>query len=92
MNEIQKQQMKVMNNSCCGSYSKQKVAKVKEKIPPNPKMNGGVALIYVGSGRKSFKGHGTGSVYYVSDHSRHFRVYTEDADSILSNTSIIRKP
>lgn len=92
MKEIRKEQMRMMNNSCCGSYSKQKVEKVKEQIPPNPKVHGGIALIYVGSGRKSFKGHATGSVYYVSDHLRHFRVYTEDADSILRKASIIRKP
>lgn len=84
--------MKMMNKLCCGSYSKQKAVKEKEPIPPNPKISGGVSLIYVGSGKKSFKGKATGSVYYVSDHARHFRVYFEDADSLLRNATIIRRP
>ena len=84
--------MKLMNNSCCGSYSKQKIVQEKEPLPANPKISGGVALIYVGSGTTSFKGHATGSLYHVSDHSRHFRAHAEDADSLLSNRTIIRKP
>ena len=92
MNEIQITLMKIPENSCCGSYSKQKMVKAKEAILPNPKVKGGVALIYVGAGKKNFKGHVTGSVYYVSDHSRHFTAYTEDADSLLRNASIIGKP
>jgi len=92
MNVIPKKQMKAMNNGCCGSYSTQKVIKEKEPIPANPKISRGVPLIYVGSGKKSFKGKATDSVYYVSDHFRHFRVHPEDAVSILSNGGIIRKP
>lgn len=92
MNEIQNEQMKMINSPCCGSYSKRKVVKEKESIPPNPKINGGIALIYVGSGKKSFTGKATGAIYYVSDHMRHFNAHKEDADDILRNPAVIRKP
>ncbi len=84
--------MKIPDNLCCGSYSPQKKLNKKEFIPSNPKIKGGVALIYVGAGKKKFKGMATGFVYHVSDHSRHFNVHTEDADALLNDPAIIRKP
>ena len=80
------------NSSCCGSYLKRPVSKVKSTTPPKPKVQGGVAVIYLGAGDIQIKGGGTDSLYYASDHNRHFKVYAEDADSVLKHSFIIRKP
>jgi len=79
-------------STCCGSHVRRKTETVKEPLIPNPVVKNGVNLIYVGSGNINLKGAGTGSVYHASDHSRHFRVYNEDKDSILRNQYIILKP
>jgi hypothetical protein len=83
--------MKIVN-TCCGSYFRKNEATIKKPLPPNPKVQGGIAVIYLGSGNISIKGSATESVYHASDHSRHFRVYAEDIDSVLRNPDIIRKP
>lgn len=79
-------------NTCCGSFARQKVKIIKTPIPPNPKVQGGVALIFLGSGDIKLTGSGTKSIYYASDHHRHFRVFADDAKSILRNPMIIHKP
>ncbi len=79
-------------NTCCGSHVRRRVPTVKIALPPNPKVKGGVAVIYLGSGNINLKGSGTESIYYASDHYRHFRVFAEDADSILRSPNIILKP
>lgn len=79
-------------NTCCGSYIKRNTKTIKTPLPPNPKVNGGIAVIYIGSGNASYKGSGTGSVYYASDHDRHFKIFSEDAESILKKPDIILKP
>ncbi len=92
MEQTQKKKPTTTNNACCGSYLKRRVTKVKSLLPANPKVQGGVAVIYLGAGDISVKGNETGSDYYASDHSRHFKVYAEDADSVLRHSSIILKP
>ena len=79
-------------NTCCGAYVKHHEKTIKTPLPPNPKVTGGIAVIYIGSGNARYKGSGTGSVYHVSDHSRHFKIYSEDAESILKKPDIILKP
>jgi hypothetical protein len=61
-------------------------------LPANPKVNGGVAVIYLGSGDITIKGEHTGKNYYASDHRRQFKVHSEDSDSILRHRHFIRKP
>ncbi|MGC4101579.1 hypothetical protein [Ferruginibacter sp.] len=77
---------------CCGAVVRRRIAA--EKIPalPNPKVAGGVAVIYVGSGNTSFKGTVSRETYYASDHSRHFKVHADDAPGILKQPYIILKP
>ena len=79
-------------NTCCGSFARQKVKIVKTSLPSNPKVQGGVAVIYLGSGNIKLTGAGTKLAYHASDHHRHFRVFAEDAESILTNPMIIHKP
>lgn len=79
-------------NTCCGSFARQKIKSVKTPIPPNPTVQGGVAVIFVGSGVIKLIGAATKSVYHASDHHRHLRIFKEDADSILNNKMMIYKP
>ncbi len=83
--------MKIIN-TCCGSNVRKRVPTEKTPSPPNPKVKGGVAVIFIGSGNINLIGPGTGSIYYASDHHRHFRVFAEDADSIVRNPYVILKP
>lgn len=78
-------------NSCCGGYSK-KIKVFKSKLPPNPKVENGIPVIYIGSGDEKFIGKATGNSYYASDHQRHFKIDREDYDSILANKEVILKP
>ncbi|HMR82981.1 MAG TPA: hypothetical protein PKE30_07615 [Niabella sp.] len=76
---------------CCGAYSK-KIKEVKGKLPPNPKIEKGVALIYLGAGFETFTGKFSGHKYYVSDHQRHFKVAPDDVTDLLHNKEIILRP
>jgi hypothetical protein len=91
MNPIRNRKQEA-SSGCCGSYLRQRVAKEKPPKLPNPKIKVGVNVIYLGAGNFSIKGAGTNTVYYASDHSRHFRIYAEDEASVLSEPSIILKP
>lgn len=84
--------MKTSNSTfCCGSYNK-KIKIVKAKLPPNPKVEKGIAVIYLGSGVEIFIGKSSGLKYYVSDHERHFKVAPEDIAALLNNNEIILRP
>ncbi len=91
MNPIRNKKQET-NSGCCGSYVRQRIAKEKQPILPNPKIKAGVNVIYLGSGNFSIKGLGTNTIYYASDHSRHFKIYAEDEDSVLRESSLILKP
>ena len=84
--------MKTTTSPCCGSYSKKRIVIAKEPLPPNPKVQGGTAIIYLGSGNISFKGEVSGSMYFASDHNRHLKVHTADVESILKDKTFILKP
>ena len=79
-------------NTCCGSYIRHESKKVKIPVLPNPQLINGVSVIYIGAGNFKIKGVATKAVYYASDHSRHFKVYPEDADSVLLDSNIILQP
>lgn len=79
-------------NTCCGSHIRNESKKVKIPVLPNPKLIKGVSVIYIGTGNFKIKGTVTKAVYYASDHSRHFKVYPEDADSVLFDPNIILEP
>jgi hypothetical protein len=81
-----------VHSSCCGGYVGRRVHAVQPSLPPNPKVHGGVAVIYLGSGNITIKGENTGVTYYASDHRRQFKVHTEDAKSILRQRDFILSP
>jgi hypothetical protein len=91
MNQVRNKKQET-NSGCCGSYLRQRVVKEKHPILPNPKIKVGINVIYLGAGNISIKGEGTNTIYYASDHSRHFRIYAEDEASVLSKSSVILKP
>lgn len=79
-------------NTCCGAHIRRSITSDKGPLPPNPQVNKGVAVIYVGSGNFKIKGNDPGTIYYASDHYRHFKVFEEDAALVLKNRDIILKP
>lgn len=79
-------------NTCCGSFARKKVKIIKTPLPPNPKVQGGISVIFLGSGDIKLTGAITKSVYYASDHHRHFKIFKEDAESIMKDPMIIHKP
>lgn len=79
-------------NTCCGSFTRRRVAILKEPVQPNPKVYKGVAVIFVGQGSISIKGTASGSVYYASDHHRHFKVFNEDSKDVLKRKDVILDP
>jgi hypothetical protein len=60
--------------------------------PVNPKVNGGVGVIYLGAGNFKVKGKSSGLTYYASDHHRHVKIDPEDVKGILSNGEFILEP
>jgi hypothetical protein len=81
-----------VNRSCCGGHVRQRVRPVPSSLPPNPIIHNGVNIIYLGSGNISIKGDNTGVTYYASDHRRQFKVYPEDAKSVLRQRHLILSP
>lgn len=79
------------NSSCCGGSLRRRVKKVVSTLPPNPKIDRGVTIIYLGSGDVKLVGEASGLTYYASDHKRHFKVHLGDADSILRRRDFIMK-
>lgn len=79
-------------NTCCGAAIRHRVVTAKKIIPQNPKVQNGVAVIYLGEGYKELKGAKSGLVYYASDHHRHFKIAAVDADFLLQNNNVILKP
>ncbi len=83
---------KTIKSGCCGTYHNKKKPKVIENIPDNPKVAGGIAVIYVGSGYIKIDGAQSGFTYHASDHNRHFAVAHEDIDFVMKTKDIIYKP
>jgi hypothetical protein len=77
---------------CCGGNAKRRVHRAQSPLPPNPTIHGGVKMIYLGSGNTTIKGENSGITYYASDHRRQFKVYAEDAKSILRQPHFILSP
>ncbi len=83
--------MKTYSN-CCGGQVRRQDRSIKEPLPTNPQIRGGMQILFIGTGNIRVKGNGTGSVYYASDHRRHLKVYKEDSESFLSKKYFILKP
>jgi hypothetical protein len=72
--------------ACCGQPKGRQRRRVSnEGLPPNPTVIKGVAVLYLGSGRRDVRGANSGLVYVVSDHRRHFQVDRADLDAMLAN-------
>jgi len=73
-----------MRDGCCGQPgSRRKARPSPEPLPANPTPTGGVAMIYLGSGRREVQGSGSGLRYVVADHRRQFRAEPSDVDDLL---------
>ncbi len=78
-------------NTCCGANIQRKAATHK-KLPANPVISKGMDVIYIGAGDFKIRSKIRDAVYYASDHRRHFKIYADDAGSVLANPNIILKP
>ncbi len=82
-----------MFSGCCGQPGKrQKKEKPDEVLPANPKVEGGVRLLYLGSGRRDFDGASTGLHYVVSDRRRSFAAHPDDVPALMRNRFVIPAP
>lgn len=84
--------MKSEHTFCCGSYPRKKVKQPVGKLPDNPVVTGGRALVYLGAGYARFKSTRKGVYYYVSDQRRHFWVWPEDLEQLLQAATLMLKP
>lgn len=81
-----------MVEGCCGQMPpRRRVRSNREPLPSNPAPPGGVAMIYLGSGRRDVEGPRSGLRYFVSDHRRHFKVEPSDVDLLLRRREFMLK-
>jgi hypothetical protein len=81
-----------MVEGCCGQLRpKRRVRVNREPLPANPAPSGGIAMIYLGSGRRDLDGPRSGLRYFVSDHRRHFRADPRDVDLLLRRRDFMLK-
>jgi hypothetical protein len=79
-------------DGCCGQpASRRKARPSLEPLPVNPTPTGGVALIYLGSGRMEVQGSRSGLRYHVADQRRHFRAEPSDVDDLLRRREFMLK-
>ena len=80
-----------MNRPCCGQPSRRRPVE-REKLPPNPKVERGVAVIYLGAGYVHFHAPSTGLDYHASDHNRRLKVHRDDVKDVLRDRAFILAP
>ena len=81
-----------MPNGCCGQPARQRAAVERPVLPANPRITSGVALLYLGSTKASFRGLASGLTYHVSPYRRRFDVRSEDASQLLRRRDVILSP
>ena len=80
-------------NGCCGQMGKRRARHAPpEPLPDNPKPDGGVRMIYVGSGRVEVKGAHSGLTYILADYRRPFRAHPGDVNQLLRSRDFILQP
>lgn len=81
-------------NGCCGQPTRARSRRrgPAERLPPNPTPKGGVPMIFLGSGRRDVRAHGSGLTYVVGSQRRHFRAHPDDVDVLLRNRDFILRP
>jgi hypothetical protein len=78
---------------CCGQMSKKRAQRLAPaKLPDNPNPDGGVRVIYIGSGYAEVKGAASGLTYILADYRRHFRAHPSDVKALLSSRDFILPP
>lgn len=81
-----------MIEGCCGQpRSRRRVRPRAEPLPANPTPAGGIALVYLGSGRRDVQGPKSGLHYHVSDERRHFRADPADAAELIRRREFMLK-
>lgn len=80
------------SDGCCGQPQRRRsMGPTREPLPANPSPIRGVAMIYLGSGRRVIEGLGSGLRYFVADHRRHFRAEPRDVDDLLRRREFMLK-
>lgn len=85
--------MTAVRSGCCGGRSSRaSMRKVKvPKLPKNPRVSGGIELVYVGANVRHVKAAVTGLVYHVAAGARFVRVDRRDVDGLLANGAFVRR-
>ncbi len=81
-----------MSSACCGQPAPRRRRPAPPTLPPNPKVTGGVRLLYLGSGARDLRGPETDLVYHVSEHRRAFTVRAGDAPALSKRRDVILAP
>jgi hypothetical protein len=79
------------SDGCCGQPGRRPRKPAGEPLPANPSPTGGVAMVYLGSGRRELQGSGSGLRYFVADDRRHFRAEPSDVDDLLKRREFMLK-
>jgi hypothetical protein len=77
---------------CCGQIPTRKKGATEKKLPENPSVANGTAIIYLGAGDVRMEGKKSGLTYYVSDHRRRFKAESGDVSGILDLPHFILEP
>ena len=81
-----------MVEGCCGQMRpRRRVRTDREQLPANPTPPAGVAMIYIGSGRREVDGPRSGLRYFVSPERRHFKAEPSDVDLLLRRREFMLK-
>lgn len=82
----------MMHRGCCGHPKRRRRAPESVHLPPNPRVTGGVRLLFVGVDAHHFEGTATGETYHVSPGRRFLTVHPEDAPSLLRLRDVVLAP
>lgn len=81
-----------MVEGCCGQMRpRRRVRTDHEPLPANPTPTAGVAMVYLGSGRRDVDGPRSGLRYFVSGERRHFKAEPSDVDLLLRRREFMLK-
>ena len=81
----------LIRRGCCGQPTRSKARVSPEVLPENPRIDGGVKLLFIGSGKETLRG-SAGRVYVVSEFRRRLVVSTADATVFLRRRDLILAP
>jgi hypothetical protein len=76
-------------DGCCGQPTRRRRRPSAEPLPANPRPAGGVAMIFLGTGRRDLIGAESGLTYVVSEHRRHFRADPRDVADLTRRPDVM---